>query len=74
MRDIKGTMKAMRTVVLLLLLMNAILIREAYVWCAPLYWVLLVSVPLLLFAVQRLRAKSREQTKSLKFKKHETRK
>ena len=60
-------------IVLLLVLANAILIREAYTGQRELYWLLLISVPFLLFAIHRARLRTRKETGSLKLKEHEIR-
>ena len=43
------------TIVLLLVFINAIIIKTAYLRNERLYWALVVSVPLLAFAASRLR-------------------
>jgi hypothetical protein len=58
MRDKKQVLVG-NIIVLLLLLINGIIVRTAYIGNSNWYWVLLIFVPLLLLAIFTIRQKGR---------------
>ena len=64
----KENLDPAKLMVSLLVLVNAILIEEAYMRRQELYWLLLISVPLLVWSIVKLKRKT--ALKKLNLKKH----
>ncbi len=54
----KTSMGQTKTILLLLVIMNAIVVREAYIWRQELYWLLLLTVPALGFTIATVKSKN----------------